>query len=124
MVVVVYSFCCCCCRTLCKAIITNPAFPKGYNNLACGLVLIGLSTQPPTMQYVQQGLQAAEQAITLQPGVPLYWRNAAVLLGLAGDTERALHAWSRFRELDPVTAASEEVGGTIPRDCTWEFYFR
>ena len=57
----------------------------GHNNLACALVMLGLSSQPMNTQLVQQGLQAAEQAITLAPHVPLYWRNAAVLLALTGD---------------------------------------
>lgn len=57
----------------------------GHNNLACALVMLGLSSQPMNTPLVQQGLQAAEQAITLAPHVPLYWRNAAVLLSLAGD---------------------------------------
>eukprot|EP00435_Cladocopium_sp_Y103_P072511 s177_g40.t1 len=105
-----------------NAIITNPNFPKGHNNLACALVMLGLSNQPVNTQLVQQGLQAAEQAITLAPHVPLYWRNAAVLLSLAGE-QSALAAWERFRQYDPKTAAMEEVNG-IPRDCTWEFYFR
>lgn len=47
--------------------------------------MLGLSSQPMNTPLVQQGLQAAEQAITLAPHVPLYWRNAAVLLSLAGD---------------------------------------
>jgi hypothetical protein len=47
--------------------------------------MLGLSNQPVNTQLVQQGLQAAEQAITLAPHVPLYWRNAAVLLSLAGE---------------------------------------
>ena len=47
--------------------------------------MLGLSSQPMNTPLVQQGLQAAEQAITLAPDVPLYWRNAAVLLSLAGD---------------------------------------
>ena len=47
--------------------------------------MLGLSNQPVNTQLVQQGLQAAEQAITLAPQVPLYWRNAAVLLNLAGE---------------------------------------
>ncbi|CAK9088033.1 unnamed protein product [Durusdinium trenchii] len=106
-----------------NAIITNPSFPKGHNNLACALVLLGLSSQPVNMPLVQQGLQAAEHAITLAPLVPLYWRNAAVLLSLAGDLAAAQGAWERFRQMDAPTAAREEVQG-IPRDCTWEFYFR
>eukprot|EP00434_Breviolum_minutum_P042736 symbB.v1.2.038055.t1/scaffold5798.1/size23537/2 len=101
-----------------NAIITNPTFPKGHNNLACALVMLGLSSQPMNTPLVQQGLQAAEQAITLAPHVPLYWRNAAVLLSLAGD-QSALAAWERFRQYDPKTAAMEEANG-IPRDCTWE----
>eukprot|EP00931_Biecheleriopsis_adriatica_P067370 TRINITY_DN41521_c0_g1_i1.p1 TRINITY_DN41521_c0_g1~~TRINITY_DN41521_c0_g1_i1.p1 ORF type:complete len:826 (-),score=156.42 TRINITY_DN41521_c0_g1_i1:114-2561(-) len=106
-----------------NAIITNPSFPKGYNNLACALVLVGLSSQPPRVELVQQGLQAAEQAISVAPGVPLYWRNAAVLLGLAADQSAALAAWERYRAMDPRSAAMEEING-LPRDCTWEFYFR
>ena len=64
--------------------VCHPQVP-GHNNLACALVMLGLSNQPVNTQLVQQGLQAAEQAITLAPHVPLYWRNAAVLLGLAGE---------------------------------------
>ncbi|CAK0861319.1 unnamed protein product [Prorocentrum cordatum] len=50
-----------------NAITTNPAFPKGYNNLGCALVLLGLSATPANAQTVQQGLQAMEQAISLLP---------------------------------------------------------
>ncbi|CAE7657701.1 unnamed protein product [Symbiodinium necroappetens] len=107
-----------------NAVITNPSFPKGYNNLACALVLLGLSNQPMNVQLVQQGLQAAEQAISLAPHTPLYWRNAAVLLSMTGDQQSAIAAWERFRQADPRTAAAEEALGGIPRDCTWEFYFR
>eukprot|EP00439_Symbiodinium_sp_Y106_P073484 s1985_g13.t2 len=107
-----------------NAVITNPSFPKGYNNLACALVLLGLSNQPMNVQLVQQGLQAAEQAISLAPHTPLYWRNAAVLLSMTGDQQSAIAAWDRFRQADPRTAAAEEALGGIPRDCTWEFYFR
>jgi len=64
--------------------VCHPQVP-GHNNLACALVMLGLSNQPVNTQLVQQGLQAAEQAITLAPHVPLYWRNAAVLLSLAGE---------------------------------------
>ncbi|CAJ1442683.1 unnamed protein product, partial [Effrenium voratum] len=106
-----------------QAIITNPGFPKGHNNLACALVLLGLSAEPMNTQLVQQGIQAAEQAITMAPHVPLYWRNAAVLLNMAGDQHAAVAAWERFRQGDPRAAAAEEVNG-IPRDCTWQFYFR
>lgn len=107
-----------------NALITNPAFPKGYNNLACALVLMGLSSMPVAVDVVQQGLQVMEQAVTMQPGVPLYWRNAAALLSLAGDTQGAMKAWQQYRQLDPAGAAPVEAQGALPRDCIWEFYFR
>eukprot|EP00930_Biecheleria_cincta_P070928 TRINITY_DN58497_c0_g1_i1.p1 TRINITY_DN58497_c0_g1~~TRINITY_DN58497_c0_g1_i1.p1 ORF type:complete len:726 (+),score=105.11 TRINITY_DN58497_c0_g1_i1:258-2180(+) len=107
-----------------NAIITNPAFPKGYNNLACALVLIGMSSKPVNAQLINEGLQAAEQAITLTPGSPLYWRNAAALLNLAGDQRAAMGAWERLRAIDPHSAAQMEASGGLPQDCTWEFYFR
>eukprot|EP00913_Durusdinium_trenchii_P012368 g11610.t1 len=101
-----------------NAIITNPSFPKGHNNLACALVLLGLSSQPVNMPLVQQGLQAAEHAITLAPLVPLYWRNAAVLLSLAGDLAAAQGAWERFRQMDAPTAArEEEISLAYRRQC-------
>ena len=114
-----------------NAIITNPNFPppglwcrtllarKGYNNLACALVMLGISNQQ--LPLVQQGLAATEQALQLAPQNPLYWRNAAVLLNLAGESPQA--AWERYRQANPQAAAAEELQG-IPRDCTWEFYFR
>lgn len=109
-----------------NSIITNPAFPKGYNNLACGLVLLGLGGQPQSPALVQQGLQAMEQAITLTPSSPLYWKNAAALLTLAGDAQAAAGAWERYRQLDPHGAAVLQAagGGALPRECSWEFYFR
>jgi len=107
-----------------NALITNPAFPKGYNNLACALVILGLSQQPPDAQAVQQGVQAMEQAVSLLPGMPLYWRNAAALLSMAGDATAARGAWDRYRQLDPASAAQIESTGSLPQDCVWEFYFR
>lgn len=104
-----------------NSLITNPSFPKGYNNLACALVLVGLSSTPPDVQAVQQGLQAIERAVSLAPHVPLYWRNAAALLLLAGDQQAAHGAWLRLQELDPATTAN---GAPVPKDCVWEFYFR
>lgn len=111
-------------QNLQNALITNPAFPKGYNNLGCALVLMGLSGQTPDGELVRQGLQAMERAVTLTPGVPLYWRNAAVLLSLAGDVQGSHRAWAQFQQLDPATAATAEAAGMLPRDCVWEFYFR
>jgi len=107
-----------------NAIITNPAFPKGYNNLACALVMLAISTQPPNQQALQEGLQAMEQAVTMSPGTPLYWRNAAVLLSLAGDRQASAGAWERLRQLDPATVMAAEAAGAMPQDCAWDFYFR
>lgn len=107
-----------------NALITNPAFPKGYNNLGCALVMVALSMQPRQEQTLLEGLQAIERAVTMQPSVPLYWRNAAVLLSLAGEQQQAGGAWERFRQLDPVGVAAIEATGSMPTDCTWEFYFR
>ena len=92
---------------------------KGYNNLGCALVMLGLSQQQ--LPLVQQGLAATEQALQLAPQNALYWRNAAVLLHLAQESPQK--AWERYREIRPQEAAAEELQG-IPRDCTWEFYFR
>jgi len=111
-------------KNLQNALITNPEFPKGYNNLACALVVMGLSIQPPNAQLVQQGLQAIERAVGLVPAMPLYWRNAAALLSLAGDGEASRNAWNQYRQLDPATAAAIEATGQMPQDCVWEFYFR
>jgi len=102
-----------------NALITNPTFPKGLNNHGCSLVLLGLSSQPPQVQLVQQGLGSMEQAIAMVPQSPLYWRNAAALLTMIGDTQAALQAWERYRQLDPIGGS-----GAIPNDCKWEFYFR
>eukprot|EP00929_Paragymnodinium_shiwhaense_P101071 TRINITY_DN63842_c0_g1_i1.p1 TRINITY_DN63842_c0_g1~~TRINITY_DN63842_c0_g1_i1.p1 ORF type:complete len:798 (+),score=167.56 TRINITY_DN63842_c0_g1_i1:63-2456(+) len=107
-----------------NAIITNPAFPKAYNNLACAMVLTGVFGQPQNPQMVQEGLSAMEQALGLMQNNPLYWRNAAVLLSLAGDQQAAMGAWQRYRPLDPAAAAAAEASGGLPQDCTWEFYFR
>jgi len=107
-----------------NALITNPSFPKGYNNLACALVIMALSMQPPDQRLAQQGLQAIEKAVGLVPGMPLYWRNAAALLTLAGDAEAGRNAWNQYRRLDPASAASVEATGQMPQDCVWEFYFR
>lgn len=107
-----------------NALITNPAFPKGYNNLACALAISGLLKQPPDMSLVQQGVEAMEQAVTLLPARDLYWRNAAALLHIAGHTQTALSAWENFRRLSPEAAAAQEATGALPQDCSWEFYFR
>mmetsp|Transcript_156609 Transcript_156609/g.502776 ORF Transcript_156609/g.502776 Transcript_156609/m.502776 type:complete len:800 (-) Transcript_156609:188-2587(-) len=107
-----------------NAIITNPAFPKGYNNLGCALCMLAMSQQPPNAQAMREGLQQLEQAVILAPGVPLYWRNAAVLLSLAGDRQGANEAWERWRQLDPASVAAVEATGQMPQDCVWEFYFR
>lgn len=71
---------------------------------------------PDSLQDQLQTLrpQLLRHAITLAPLVPLYWRNAAVLLSLAGDLAAAQGAWERFRQMDAPTAAREEVQG-IPR---------
>lgn len=111
-------------QNLQNSLITNPQFAKGYNNLACALVILGLSNQPQDESIVRQGLQAIEQALTLVPGMPLYWRNAAALLALAGDMPTARNAWERYRQLDPANAAAIEATGSMPSDCIWEFYFR
>lgn len=107
-----------------NAIITNPNFPKAYNNMACALVMLGLGQQPPERQFIQDGLQHMEQALAMSPGMALYWRNAAVLLGLVNDQSASMGAWDRFRQMDPSTAAAVEAGGALPRDCIWEFHFR
>lgn len=109
-----------------NSLITNPAFPKGYNNLACALVLAGVQMVPPDADAIQQGLQAIERAVSLAPDVPLYWRNAASLLEIAGDTMAAQAAWQRYAELDEPAAqvAAASAAGGLPRDCIWEFYFR
>eukprot|EP00397_Hematodinium_sp_SG-2012_P011503 GEMP01011643.1.p1 GENE.GEMP01011643.1~~GEMP01011643.1.p1 ORF type:complete len:644 (+),score=101.94 GEMP01011643.1:575-2506(+) len=100
------------------SIITSPKFSKGFNNLACAMVLDGLSRMDE--KAVTQGLASIEQAIGLSPDTALYWRNAAVLLQLIGDHAAAQGAWQRFQDLD-VTARDLSV---IPEDCVWEFYFR
>ncbi len=107
-----------------NAIITNPSFPKGYNNLGCALVMLAMSTTPPNEQVMREGLQALEQAVTMAPGVALYWRNAAVCLVLSGDRQAASGAWDRWRQLDPASVAAVEASGAMPQDCVWEFYFR
>jgi len=109
-------------QNLQNALITNPGFPKGYNNLACALVIVGLTNKDTTL--VQQGLQAIEKAIGLMPAVPLYWRNAAALLEMAGDHATASNTWNQYRQLDPSGAAHIEATGRMPTDCVWEFYFR
>jgi tetratricopeptide (TPR) repeat protein len=111
-------------QNLQNALITNPEFPKGYNNLACALVMMGISLQPPNTQLVQDGLKAIERAVGLVPAMPLYWRNAAALLSLAGDVEGGRNAWNQYRQLDPASAVSIEATGQMPEDCVWEFYFR
>jgi len=83
-----------------------------------------MSQQPPNAQAMREGLQQLEQAVILAPGVPLYWRNAAVLLSLAGDRQGANEAWERWRQLDPASVAAVEATGQMPQDCVWEFYFR
>jgi len=111
-------------QNLQNSLITNPQFPKGYNNLACALVIVGLNSQPQDAEVVRQGLQAIEQALTMMPGMALYWRNAAALLTLAGDMATARNAWERYRQLDPATAAAIEAqcrltasGSSTSDDC-------
>jgi len=107
-----------------NAIITNPNFPKAYNNIGCALVMLGLGEKPPHQQFVKDGLQHVEQAISMIPNNALYWRNAAVLLGMANDNQASMGAWEKFRQLDPATAADVERQGVMPKDCIWEFNFR
>ena len=45
------------------AIMTNPHFPKAYNNMACAMVLSGYYGQPQNVQLVHEGLRIMEQAI-------------------------------------------------------------
>lgn len=108
-----------------NALITQPAFPKGYNNLACALVLLGLSTQPPNVELASQGIQAMQTAIEMLPGSALYWRNAAALLGLVGEQQQAVSSWRKYQELDPEAAAAAEAHYQgLPNECIWQFYFR
>jgi tetratricopeptide (TPR) repeat protein len=99
------------------SIITNPRFAKGYNNLACAQTLYGLDIKDENV--VNQGLGSLEQAISLQPDMGLYWRNAAVLLQFIGDGAASQNAWNKFQVIDPSAQ-----GQPVPENCVWEFYFR
>eukprot|EP00927_Polykrikos_kofoidii_P078632 TRINITY_DN7543_c0_g1_i1.p1 TRINITY_DN7543_c0_g1~~TRINITY_DN7543_c0_g1_i1.p1 ORF type:complete len:870 (-),score=85.34 TRINITY_DN7543_c0_g1_i1:33-2519(-) len=107
-----------------NAIITNPNYPKGYNNLACALVLFGLQMQPVDVRVLREGLLAAEKAISMQPTKPLYWRNLALMLESAQDRHNAMKAWSHYQRLEPSAAEGAMVPISFPPDLTWHFDMR
>jgi len=107
-----------------NSLITNPDFSKGYNNLACALVLTALSSPQPDVEAVREGLHCMDQAVQIMPYNGLYWRNAASLFAMSGDSLGAQQAWQQFQELDPGSAQGALVNGALPQDCVWEFYFR
>jgi len=99
-----------------NAVMVNPVFPKGYNNLACAYGL-GAVTNVLPPEALPRAIQSIEQALALDAGSALYWRNAAALLSFTGNmagAQEAWHrAWSMFGDM-----------GDFPQDCSWEFQFR
>ena len=83
-------------KNLQNSIVANPTFTKAYNNMACALVTASLA-RGPDHSMMHAGLWAIEQAIGVLPQMPLYWRNAGVLLNLAGDPE-VVEEDQRFRD--------------------------
>mmetsp|Transcript_31612 Transcript_31612/g.70893 ORF Transcript_31612/g.70893 Transcript_31612/m.70893 type:complete len:642 (+) Transcript_31612:563-2488(+) len=103
-------------RNLQVAVMTNPLYTKGLNNLACATTMHALTQNDH--HTAMQGLQTLQRAIELSPNTPMYWRNAASLFKMVGDLERAQHAWQQVYYLEG------EDPGEITNNCIWEFYFR
>mmetsp|Transcript_106240 Transcript_106240/g.342775 ORF Transcript_106240/g.342775 Transcript_106240/m.342775 type:complete len:824 (+) Transcript_106240:113-2584(+) len=91
-------------RRLRIALQLNPDFAKGWNNLACCLVM---------QHNLYDAARASEKAVALGPDNPQYWANFALLAQHSGDTTTAAAAWRQAQELWPSIPE--------PRDCTWEF---
>lgn len=100
-----------------KALAINPQFTKAMNNMACAAGL-GAITGVLPRDYYQHAINALDQAVRLEPGNVLYWRNAIALMSAGGDESRAVATWQQLVAMDPQGATNP------PRDCSWEFYFR
>jgi len=100
-----------------KALAINPQFTKAMNNMACAAGL-GAITGVLPRDYYQHAINALDQAVRLEPGNVLYWRNAVALMSAGGDESRAVATWQQLVAMDPQGATNP------PRDCSWEFYFR
>eukprot|EP00435_Cladocopium_sp_Y103_P049242 s1706_g14.t1 len=100
-----------------KALTINPQFTKAMNNMACAAGL-GAITGVLPRDYYQHAINALDQAVRLEPGNVLYWRNAVALMSAGGDESRAAATWQQLVAMDPQGATNP------PRDCSWEFYFR
>eukprot|EP00434_Breviolum_minutum_P007369 symbB.v1.2.006503.t1/scaffold361.1/size299464/26 len=100
-----------------KALSINPLFTKAMNNMACAAGL-GAITGTLTRDYYQLAINALDQAVRIDAGNVLYWRNAVALMTAGGDESRAAATWQQLVAMDPQGAMFP------PRDCSWEFYFR
>jgi tetratricopeptide (TPR) repeat protein len=98
------------------AVQTNPMLSKGWNNLACIMVVAGL--QRGNQPVVIEGLQAIDRAVQINPHNVLYWRNAAFLLLAVGDQAGAGRAWQQ------VTALEQNPNAQMSQECVSEFYLR
>ncbi|CAE7343029.1 Tmtc4 [Symbiodinium natans] len=100
-----------------KALAINPGFTKALNNMACAAGL-GAVTGALSKEYYQHAINALDQAVRIDPGNVLYWRNAVALMMAGGDQQRATVTWNQLVAMNPQGA------GQPPSDCSWEFYFR
>ncbi|CAJ1397231.1 unnamed protein product [Effrenium voratum] len=100
-----------------KALSINPSFTKAMNNMACAAGLGAIGGLLPR-EYYQHAINALDQAVRIDPGNVLYWRNAVALMMAGGDGQRAEATWQQLLQMDPAGATNP------PRDCSWEFYFR
>jgi tetratricopeptide (TPR) repeat protein len=98
------------------AVTTNPMLSKGWNNLACTMVGEGLKRS--NREVVLEGLQAIDRAIQIVPNNVLYWRNAAILLYMVGDSQASLNAFNQ------VVALEQNPSAQMSQECVWEFYLR
>eukprot|EP00929_Paragymnodinium_shiwhaense_P112184 TRINITY_DN80443_c0_g1_i1.p1 TRINITY_DN80443_c0_g1~~TRINITY_DN80443_c0_g1_i1.p1 ORF type:complete len:729 (+),score=120.29 TRINITY_DN80443_c0_g1_i1:172-2358(+) len=102
-----------------KTMMINPTFTKGLNNMACAMSIGSLTGKLPR-EYYNEGINALDQAVRLEPGNVLYWRNAIAVFSAGGDQQRAMATLQQLVAMDP----SGNHDGNPPSECTWEFYFR
>eukprot|EP00438_Fugacium_kawagutii_P027397 Skav208444 [mRNA] locus=scaffold1952:206563:244376:- [translate_table: standard] len=77
------------------------------NNMACAAGLGAIQGVLPR-DYYQHAINALDQAVRIDPGNVLYWRNAVALMsaGRRGDASRAAATWQQLVAMDPQGAAN------------------
>eukprot|EP00401_Gymnodinium_catenatum_P036327 CAMPEP_0117465106 /NCGR_PEP_ID=MMETSP0784-20121206/4455_1 /TAXON_ID=39447 /ORGANISM="" /LENGTH=727 /DNA_ID=CAMNT_0005259005 /DNA_START=362 /DNA_END=2543 /DNA_ORIENTATION=+ len=103
-----------------NALTINPMFTKAWNNLGCAQGLGALLGILPR-GFLHQGIQSLHNALKLDPGSILYWRNVAALLHLSGDDNAAVVAMQQLQAayhqrpmaLRLVTAAGSSTSASV-----------